>query len=84
MTAQRVPVTRNCYATALRKASRRVSGLYDEILAPTGLRSTQFAILGELTDGVPQRPCEGQQQGDQDPSDQIGGPTFSAGRSRAQ
>jgi DNA-binding MarR family transcriptional regulator len=53
MTAQRVPLTRNCYATALRKASRRVSGLYDEILAPTGLRSTQFAILGELTDGDP-------------------------------
>jgi DNA-binding MarR family transcriptional regulator len=51
--AQRVPVTRNCYATALRKASRRVSGLYDEILAPSGLRSTQFAILGELAGGEP-------------------------------
>ena len=43
-------MTRNCYATALRKASRRVSGLYDEIIAPAGLRSTQFAILGELSD----------------------------------
>jgi DNA-binding MarR family transcriptional regulator len=53
MTAQRAPVTRNCYATALRKASRRVSGLYDEILAPSGLRSTQFAILGELTGDDP-------------------------------
>lgn len=53
MTPQRDPVTRHCYATALRKASRRVSGLYDEILAPSGLRSTQFAILGELADGDP-------------------------------
>ena len=43
-------MTRSCYATALRKASRRVSGLYDEIIAPAGLRSTQFAILGELSD----------------------------------
>lgn len=37
-----------CYGTALRKASRCVTALYDEALAPTGLRSTQFAILAEL------------------------------------
>ena len=37
-----------CNATAMRKASRRVTQLYDDALAPTGLRSTQFAILAEL------------------------------------
>lgn len=37
-----------CHATAIRKASRRLTQLYDDALAPTGLRSTQFAILAEL------------------------------------
>ncbi|WP_426610571.1 MarR family winged helix-turn-helix transcriptional regulator [Bradyrhizobium sp. McL0616] len=34
-----------CNNTALRKATRRVSQLYDSVLAPTGLRSTQRSIL---------------------------------------
>jgi DNA-binding MarR family transcriptional regulator len=34
-----------CNNTALRKATRRVSQLYDAILAPTGLRSTQRSIM---------------------------------------
>ena len=37
-----------CYATAMRKASRRLTQLYDDALLPCGLRSTQFAILSEL------------------------------------
>jgi DNA-binding MarR family transcriptional regulator len=37
-----------CCGTALRKASRRVTQLYDEALAPVGLRSTQYSILVEL------------------------------------
>jgi DNA-binding MarR family transcriptional regulator len=37
-----------CNATELRKASRRLTQLYDDALAPSGLRSTQFAILYEL------------------------------------
>lgn len=37
--------TNRCNNTALRKATRRVSQLYDSILAPTGLRSTQRSIL---------------------------------------
>jgi len=37
-----------CFATAVRKASRRLTQLYDEALAPSGLRSTQFSILAEL------------------------------------
>jgi DNA-binding MarR family transcriptional regulator len=34
-----------CNFTALRKATRRVSQLYDVALAPSGLRSTQRSIL---------------------------------------
>jgi DNA-binding MarR family transcriptional regulator len=37
-----------CSATALRKAARRVSQLYDSALAPAGLTVTQFALLTEL------------------------------------
>ncbi len=37
-----------CNATAARKASRRLTQLYDEVLAPCGLRSTQLSILWEL------------------------------------
>jgi DNA-binding MarR family transcriptional regulator len=32
----------------MRKASRRLTQLYDEALDPSGLRSTQYAILSEL------------------------------------
>ncbi|WP_213805242.1 MarR family winged helix-turn-helix transcriptional regulator [Granulicella sp. dw_53] len=37
-----------CNATAMRKASRRVTQFYDTVLAPSGLRSTQMVILAEL------------------------------------
>ncbi len=37
-----------CCATAMRKATRRLTQLYDDALARCGLRSTQFAILAEL------------------------------------
>ena len=50
MNDARLPASRECHATALRKASRRVTALYDVTLAPSGLRSTQFAILSELVD----------------------------------
>src|SRR5258708_35780803 len=39
---------RPCSATAMPKATRRVTQLYDQGLAPTGLRSTQYAILDQL------------------------------------
>jgi DNA-binding MarR family transcriptional regulator len=39
------PESSSCNATALRKATRRVSQLYDTVLAPCGLRSTQRSIL---------------------------------------
>jgi DNA-binding MarR family transcriptional regulator len=53
MTQARPSATRECYATTLRKASRRLTALYDEALAPSGLRSTQYAILRELVVGEP-------------------------------
>ncbi|HEX7666667.1 MAG TPA: MarR family winged helix-turn-helix transcriptional regulator [Polyangiaceae bacterium] len=34
-----------CHASALRGASRRLSQIYDEELAPSGLRGTQFSVL---------------------------------------
>ena len=37
-----------CNATAMRKASRRLTQLYDDALVPCGLRSTQYTILSEL------------------------------------
>lgn len=37
-----------CNASALRGASRRVSQVYDEILAPSGLRGTQYAVLNRI------------------------------------
>ena len=37
-----------CNCTALRKATRRVSQLYDSALEPCGLRTTQRAILGQI------------------------------------
>jgi DNA-binding MarR family transcriptional regulator len=39
------PDSNRCNSTALRKATRRVSQLYDAALAPCGLRSTQRSIL---------------------------------------
>ncbi len=37
-----------CNGLSIRKLSRKVTQLYDSALAPTGLRSTQIHILGEL------------------------------------
>ena len=37
-----------CIASAMRAASRRMTLLYDEVMAPSGLRVTQFNILSEL------------------------------------
>jgi DNA-binding MarR family transcriptional regulator len=37
-----------CIGAAMRAATRRLTQLYDEAMAPTGLRVTQFYILSEL------------------------------------
>jgi DNA-binding MarR family transcriptional regulator len=41
----RIAPTVLCHATSLRKATRRISQLYDAVLAPCGLRCTQRSIL---------------------------------------
>ncbi|MGA7790933.1 MAG: MarR family winged helix-turn-helix transcriptional regulator [Xanthobacteraceae bacterium] len=45
------PVTINpaaCNCLALRQAARQVTQFYDQFLAPSGLRSTQYSILARL------------------------------------
>ena len=42
-----------CYCTTLRKASRRVSHLYDEALAQSGLKTTQRSILAQIERSEP-------------------------------
>ena len=37
-----------CNCLALRQAARHVSQFYDQILAPSGLRTTQYSILARL------------------------------------
>jgi len=42
-----------CTCTALRKASRRISQLYDTALAPSGLKMRQRAILAQISRSEP-------------------------------
>src|SRR4029077_18643702 len=44
-TAPFVPPAGRCNVTAIRRAMRRVSQIYDEALALSGLRSTQRSLL---------------------------------------
>ncbi len=41
-------VSSRCNCGALRRASRRLSQMYDAALAPSGLKSTQYAVLDEI------------------------------------
>jgi DNA-binding MarR family transcriptional regulator len=43
-----VPPAGRCNGTAIRRAMRRVSQIYDEALAPCGLRSTQKSVLDSI------------------------------------
>jgi DNA-binding MarR family transcriptional regulator len=43
-----LPVPEDCNCFAVRSAARHVSQLYDQFLAPVGLRVTQFSILAKL------------------------------------
>jgi len=42
-----------CTCLALRRATRRVTQIYDSHMKPLGLRITQFAVLGQLA-GTPE------------------------------
>ena len=37
-----------CHCLALRKATRQITQYYDDKLAPTGIRTTQFSILQQI------------------------------------
>lgn len=41
-------IATQCNCTSLRKASRKISQVYDQLLAPSGLKATQYAIFAEL------------------------------------
>ncbi len=40
--------TEDCHCLAVRQAARHVTSFYDRLLAPSGLRTTQFSILAKL------------------------------------
>jgi DNA-binding MarR family transcriptional regulator len=42
------PQMEECNCLAVRQAARHVTQFYDQFLAPTGLRTTQFSILAKL------------------------------------
>ena len=48
-----LPVPEDCNCFAVRSAARHVTQLYDQLLAPVGLRVTQFSILAKLRRGGP-------------------------------
>jgi DNA-binding MarR family transcriptional regulator len=43
-----LPKAEDCNCFAVRSAARHVTQLYDQFLAPVGLRTTQFSILTKL------------------------------------
>src|SRR5437016_10675960 len=42
------PPLLDCNCLAVRQAARHITQFYDQCLAPTGLRTTQFSILAKL------------------------------------
>jgi len=48
MRADKLPRPGECNCFAIRAAARHVTQAYDQFLAPTGLRTTQFSILAKL------------------------------------
>ena len=48
MAAEAATSSEDCNCYAVRAAARHVSQFYDQVLAPTGLRTTQFSMLAKL------------------------------------
>jgi DNA-binding transcriptional ArsR family regulator len=48
MAAERTLMPQDCNCLAVRQAARHVTQFYDQVLAPSGLRTTQFSILAKL------------------------------------
>jgi DNA-binding MarR family transcriptional regulator len=42
------PTAQDCICLAVRQAARHVTQFYDQLLAPSGLRTTQFSLLAKL------------------------------------
>src|SRR6266850_7949481 len=42
------PMPTACSCLAMRQAARHITQFYDQFLAPTGLRTTQFSILAKI------------------------------------
>jgi DNA-binding MarR family transcriptional regulator len=53
MSIATLPRPEDCNCFAVRSAARHVTQLYDQLLAPVGLRVTQFSILAKLKRGGP-------------------------------
>ena len=48
MPVETLPRSEDCNCFAVRSAARHIRQLYDQFLAPIGLRTTQFSILAKL------------------------------------
>jgi DNA-binding MarR family transcriptional regulator len=48
ITATAPPQVEDCYCFAVRSAARHITQMYDQVLAPFGLRTTQYSILAKL------------------------------------
>jgi DNA-binding MarR family transcriptional regulator len=48
MPIDKLPAPEECNCFAVRAAARHITQAYDQFLAPTGLRTTQFSILAKL------------------------------------
>jgi DNA-binding MarR family transcriptional regulator len=48
MTKNSMPGTSECNNAVIRQASRRLGQLYDDMIAPSGLRATQYVLLTEV------------------------------------
>ncbi|UPA25599.1 MarR family winged helix-turn-helix transcriptional regulator [Shinella oryzae] len=53
-------VWQNCTNSAIRRAARQLGQLYDEAIAPSGLKGTQFSLMSQIAlagrDGVALKP----------------------------
>jgi DNA-binding MarR family transcriptional regulator len=48
MSPETPPPAQDCICLAVRQAARHVTQFYDQLLAPSGLRTTQFSLLAKL------------------------------------
>jgi hypothetical protein len=50
MTTKPIPIDEvaNCSCLRIRKATRRITQIYDQLLEPSGITTTQFSLLAHL------------------------------------